>query len=144
LLPDQELTFHELRHHITGQQNITDHHHQQQQDHLSYHFEKQEKSIVSHHSSRPFRDLSVNSFGAGDSSSESDSNQDQTGFFRAVVHTTRRTEQEHSSSVSRCSDSASSLVSSVASSQEVQVLRKSSDMPSPVQSIVLESGTHLR
>lgn len=139
LIHNQELKPHELNR-ITSLPQKFDHNHHQHQDSLATNFGKQEHFMKYHHSSPSYRNISVDSR----SSSGSDTSEDHSAFFRAAVHTTRRTDQEQSSSASLCSASASSLAPSVASSQDFQGLTTSSEIPSPAHSLVLESGIHQR
>lgn len=139
---------HELRH-IDSEQSDSRHrhrhrHHTEQVSLIVEQFGKQDTSMKSPHFFPSFRDLSVNSARHRDSSSDSDNHQDSSAFLRATVHTTRRTDQDHSSSASLNSVSASSAPSSVASSQEFQGLRASSEIESPAQSLVFETGIQLR
>jgi hypothetical protein len=119
---------------------------QQQETPFSENLGKQNETVQSFRSFPSFRDYSKNIAGREDSSSDSDSNQSHTSFVRADVQTTRRTDKEYSSSASASlhSASASSLPSSVASSQEFQGRWTSSEIESPTQPQALESGFHLR
>ncbi len=143
---DQEQSRHQLDH-VHSLPISPNHNECLEHDSLIENGEKQETPMKSYLSSQSFRDLGIHHGRGLDSSSDSDSNQDQSAFFRAAVHTTRKVDPvdpELNCSTSLPSASASSFASSVASSQEFQCVLNSSEKPTPGQSVVLESGIRLR
>jgi len=139
-LQQQQQLLHELQHTRSQQSSSSlshhHHHHQQQQQQQQESSSSQNETVKSFRSSPSFRDHSTNSGRPQDSSSDSEGSQGCASFVRADLQTTRRTGSS--------SASASSLPSSVASSQEFQGRWTGSEAESPAQSLVLESGFHLR
>ena len=80
---------------------------------------------------RSRKGLSINSARHHDSSGGSKNRQESRAFLRAAVHAITRTDPYHSSSASLHSLSASSVPSSVASSQKFQGFRASREIESP-------------